>query len=144
MLPTCIFSIAFNTISRSDIAKIVGDRAKNPLRMAKWAYDAPSLLVTHDGRRFVSSEGVRQGDPSAALFFSLGAQPFLRELKARLGDDSVVVAYLDDVYVLSKRRDIIDLTRTAISTVKSTMKLNESKCWVKEVTACKQDGIHAL
>jgi hypothetical protein len=46
-------------------------------------------------------QGVRQGDPFGPLFFSAAYRPVLERLRDQLGDRAVVVAYLDDTYLLS-------------------------------------------
>lgn len=91
--------------------------------MAKWAYDTLLSSSPITGKRFVSSDVVKQGEPSVA-FFSLSPQLYIQEkLKARLEE---VVAYLGNCYTLFKRSDIVDLARADNSAVKSIMQLDES------------------
>jgi hypothetical protein len=48
-----------------------------------------------------SSQGVRQGDPFGPLFFSVAIRRTLDDLMRYLGPDRLLLAYLDDIYVLS-------------------------------------------
>ena len=73
-------SNAFNNIGRRAIATAVAKYAPTFYRAAKWAYNQPSILVTHNGATLASAEGVRQGDPIAPLLFSLGIHPTLELL----------------------------------------------------------------
>lgn len=84
-------------------------------RTARWAYKQATPLVAMAQKRragaasgqvpalaFQSSEGVRQGDPLAPILFSLGMRGFLEALQDCLGPEHLVMAYLDDVVILSK------------------------------------------
>jgi len=91
---------AYNRIGRATIASAVAKYALTRYRAAKWAYNQPSLLVTHSGHTLASAEGVRQGDPLAALLFSLAIRPMLEKLQVVL-PKATIIAYLDDIYILN-------------------------------------------
>ena len=94
-------SNAFNSISRRSISAAVATYAPTLYRATRWAYNQPSLLITSTGATLASSEGVRQGDPLAPLLFSLAIRPTLEHLQQTL-PRATIIAYLDDIYILSK------------------------------------------
>ena len=101
---------AFNSISRMAVASSVARWAPQHYRMAAWAYNEPSILVTPGGTTLASTTGLRQGDPAGPLFFSLAFRPTIEALQARL-PHAEFMAYLDDLYILSSRTmDVVDLT----------------------------------
>jgi hypothetical protein len=119
-------SNAFNTIGRTAIATAVAKYAPTFYRAAKWAYNKPSILVTLNGQILASAEGVRQGDPLGPLLFSLALRPTLEHLQDTL-PTSNLVAYLDDIYVLSKDKDVNILEKAASSFQGTLVKLNLQK-----------------
>jgi len=60
-----------------------------------------------------SATGVRQGDPLGPLLLSLAIRPLLDRLSTFLGTDHLVLAYLDDVYVLSPTQDLASASEFA-------------------------------
>jgi hypothetical protein len=82
------------------IASSVARYAPTLYKIAAWAYNQPSLLVTLNQEGLASVEGARQGDPLAPLFFSLAIRPTLEALQKAL-PNAVIIAYLDDIYILN-------------------------------------------
>ena len=135
-------SNAFNTLGRRSIATAVAKYAPVFYRATKWAYDLPSLLVTSSGETLASAEGVRQGDPLAALLFSLGLRPTLEHLQHLL-PKATIIAYLDDIYVLNRGKE--DLLATAARALKdSPVNLNQSKSRQYSVLELQATGFKAL
>ncbi|KAL5630224.1 hypothetical protein BROUX41_000096 [Berkeleyomyces rouxiae] len=52
------FSNAVNTVSRKAMAEAVRRFRPDLVSMARWAYDEPSLLITVESNRLVSTEGI--------------------------------------------------------------------------------------
>ena len=135
-------SNAFNSVGRTAIATAVAKYAPTFYRTAKWAYNQPSILVTHDGAILASAEGVRQGDPLGPLLFSLALRPTLEHLQRAL-PTATLVAYLDDIYILGK--DNTNLIRTAATAFKGTpIKLNPTKSFEKDISTLQKDGLTTL
>jgi len=99
------FSNAFNTVDRRELAAGLRNFAPALYRAGRWIYGSPAQLAVTgaDGAVDVleSSQGVRQGDPFGPLFFSVAVRRTLDDLVRYLGPDRLLLAYLDDVYVLS-------------------------------------------
>jgi hypothetical protein len=106
---------AFNSLGRSLLASAIASYAPSLYRLAKWAYNDPSILATRSGL-LVSSSGVRQGDPLGPLFFSLAIRPFLEDLAKKLPSGSTIISYIDDIYILSNSEDssILDIAEETL------------------------------
>src|SRR6185437_14305045 len=99
---------AFNSRPRSDIARSVfdqtlRDRVGHMWRMFHWAYSSTSALLYYgiDGRlisTLQSAEGVRQGDPLAALSFALSVHSLFVNALRDTGAKGVAV--LDDLSII--------------------------------------------
>ncbi|RKK77996.1 hypothetical protein BFJ70_g17196 [Fusarium oxysporum] len=132
---------AFNSGDRPSIASSVSTFAPTFYRAATWAYNSPSLLVLADGSSIASSKGVRQGDPLGPLLFSLSFRPTLEELARRL-PGATLVAYLDDLYILSKDQGALDIAGEVLK--KSPYQLNLGKSMEIAIKDLKDQGLKAL
>ena len=132
---------AFNSGARPSIASSVASFAPTFYRAATWAYNNPSLLVLPDGSTIASSKGVRQGDPIGPLLFSLSFRPTLEELARKL-PGATLVAYLDDLYILSKDQGSLDIAREVLE--KSPYKLNLAKSKEIAIKDLKDHGLKTL
>jgi len=151
-LTTLDFTNAFNTAERVDIAASLRNYCPSLYRTAKWAYNAASDLVL--GQHILqSATGVRQGDPLGPLLLSLAIRPLLDRLSTFLGTDHLVLAYLDDVYVLSPAQELASaqgLTSTLekiysfFDSSPSSLKLNRTKCTGKTLSDIKEHGCNIL
>jgi hypothetical protein len=137
------FSNAFNTADRLDIAASLRAHAPGTYRLAKWAYNGSTDLLIGD-HALKSAQGVRQGDPLGPLLFSLAIRPLLRRLMVHLGDDRLVLAYLDDVYILSKDDTALADTYTFFEQEQTSLKLNKRKCASVSLGDIKRDGFKLL
>ena len=93
---------AFNSMSRSTMLEQLFERVPSLGPYAAYAYGLPSKLYV-DGAPagsapLVSSDGMRQGDPSAPLMFALALQPVLEVASGAHRDCSTVV-YVDDICI---------------------------------------------
>ena len=142
------FKNAFNTLDRGDLAKAVKRFSPGLWKMAKWAYDESSQLVLsgQGGERHVlkSSQGVRQGDPLGPLLFSIGIRKTLEDLAVYLGPETVVLSYLDDVYILSKSRGTFQDVVTFFSDSRLSLQLNVTKSFSTSVAEIKDTGLAML
>jgi Reverse transcriptase (RNA-dependent DNA polymerase) len=135
-------SNAFNSISRVSIAAAVSKYAPTLYRATRWAYNNPSILVTQEGTILASAEGARQGDPLAPLLFSLAIRPTLEHLQQKL-PQATIVAYLDDIYILSKE-DIDLLSLVAQELEDSPVTLNKQKSKDQPISLLQQQGLATL
>ena len=150
---TCLdFSNAYNTLSRNAIASVVYDRYPQFARLARWAYRGPAPLIVDgisEGQyraiELESREGVRQGDPLAPLLFSAGMRPFLGRLQDALGPGHLVLAYLDDVIVLSEREtDVVGVADRAAVDSATGLRLNVNKSKTYSMDMVERSGLRLL
>lgn len=142
------FSNAFNSLDRESMAASIKTHAPGLYRMAKWAYNKPSHLVLggngDDTAKILSAQGVRQGDPLGPLFFSIGVRPILEQLDRSLGPDCSVLAYLDDIYVLSNSENTLDRITRFFERSRASLELNSSKSFITSVSEVKLRGLKML
>ena len=91
-----------------------------------------------------SARGVRQGDPLGPLWFSLGVQPVIEALLAQLGPHRKVLAYLDDIFILSTNNGALQDAKTVIKGWSSTIRLNPTKCRTISLADIKENGFEML
>ena len=101
---------AFNSIRRDFIYIAIKNQAPELLKPFIWAYRKRSKLFINGKHQLDSSSGVKQGDPLAPLYFSLGYSLIIKELENQLRNSGVtetmpVMSYLDDTYIFSKPED---------------------------------------
>lgn len=142
------FRNAFNTLQRKMIVSGLAKHAPTIYRCAKWAYNDPTPLVVPgappSSRPLVSSEGVRQGDPLGPFLFSVAYRPIIERLQESLGSDCIVVAYLDDTYILSRFEDPMPKVTEFFSRPDSSLELNLSKCKTLGMEEIRKDGFALL
>lgn len=125
------FKNAFNALSRPALFAALRRYAPSLLRLAQWSLNTPSSLLVkaEDGTfEMESAEGVRQGDPMGPLFFSIGIRAVVEELQALLGPRFLVIAYLDDIFILSPDDSVKDITLKFFADPSRPISLNSSKC----------------
>jgi hypothetical protein len=122
---------AFNTLPRSTLASALSKYAPSLSRVAAWAHNVSLPLLYHSPENthtIESAEGVRQGDPMSSLFFSIAIRDTVDLLQDFLGSDYLVMAYLDDVFVLGNSSDGLDLCLDFFSHDDAPLTLNSRKC----------------
>jgi hypothetical protein len=62
------------------------------------------------------------------LMFSLGIRSLLRDLASTLGPDRLILAYLDDVYIISPDDLSLEQTLTFFDVRQPSIRLNPAKC----------------
>jgi hypothetical protein len=138
---------AFNTLRRHLLAKAVQKRSPALARLAAWAHNNPSQLLLHDtnGTTILSSEeGVRQGDPMSTLWFSLAIRDTVEGLRDMLGPTYLVLAYLDDIFILAPNGDrLIDIL-AHFDTQQCPVRLNPAKCKTYDLSKVDSEPIKVL
>ncbi len=90
------------------------------------------------------SKAFRQGDPLVPLLFSLGIRQLLDDLQTFLGPDHIIMAYLDDVYVLGPGPDILATVNDFFSSQTTGLALNLAKCSVHSLDYGWTNGLEIL
>jgi hypothetical protein len=135
------FSNAFNTVDRRDIAEGLRQYAPILYRAGRWAYSCTSSLVlsSPEGRHIITSaQGVRQGDPMRPLMFSLGIRSLLRD------PDRLILAYLDDIYILSPDDKALEETLAFFDERQPSIRLNPTKCKSLALEDIRTNGLRML
>ncbi|GFZ44313.1 hypothetical protein JCM24511_02035 [Saitozyma sp. JCM 24511] len=101
------FSNAFNTVNRRDIAEGLRQYAPVLYRAGRWAYGCTSSLVL--------------SSPDDTL------SP-LQDLASTLGPDRLILAYLDDIYILSPDDKALEQTLAFFDERQPSIRLNPAKC----------------
>lgn len=140
------FSNAFNAICRRIMARAIQQHCPELYRLAKWLYNRPTDLMvgSRPDRQLHSSQGVRQGDIFGPIFFSIAIRPLLDELQAVLGPKHHIVAYLDDITIVSEEEDALPLVRAFFEERDTSLGLNTSKSRSFELESVRQEGLQVL
>ena len=143
------FKNAFNTLDRRDIAQGLHQHAPSLYRAGRWAYGKPADLVMVSSTSSLtptisSAQGVRQGDPLGPLLFSLGIRQLLDDLVTTLGPHRLVLAYLDDIYILSPDADALFDVHTFFASRQSSIQLNMAKSKIVALEDVKESGLEML
>ena len=140
------FKNAFNCLPRTVLAGAIRQHSRSLYRPCKWAYGKTTPLVIANGDAVYtidSSEGVRQGDPLGPLLFSLGIRQTLSLLQDFLGERGQVLAYLDDVFVVTKG-DLLGDIKEFLRYLKGEFELNGNKCSSVHLDIIKRNGLELL
>jgi len=144
------FFNAFNETCRITTANAIKRFSPALFRAADWAYNDATPLYVRSSDNTVhviwSAQGVRQGDPFAAAFFSVAFRQFLDDLQEHLGPDHTIIAYLDDVYILGPNESILDKVISFASQPEhhAPAALNRDKCHVTSLAAISDNGLEML
>lgn len=136
---------AFNSLQRHSLAEAVRKHAPQLQRVAAWAHNfSAPLLVRHGDEisTILSSEGVRQGDPMSTLWFSLAIRDTVNGLQDMLGPDHLVLAYLDDIFILAPSPDSLPTVLGHFTN--SPVQLNPAKCKTYDLRRLDDQPIHVL
>ena len=138
---------AFNSMNRKRIGIGVRKYAPQLLNTLRWLLGRPSRMVLRDGdqvRYLECSEGVEQGGVLSPLFFSVGFRDFLEGLQRYLGSSHIVVAYLDDFFVLGPDENINQRVLAYITAFGAPITINETKSKVYSTEYIWEHGIKVL
>lgn len=148
-LPCAIQTIdiknAYNTIRRSAIGNAVANRLPVLARWLRWAYAAPSPLLTADGSTIhMCGTGVKQGDPLASVLFCLGIQSALDTIRQRF-PRCVILADMDDITVLGPAEEMPALVNAfELDVANIGLSLNRAKCHQMNLDTTEQGALEGL
>jgi hypothetical protein len=137
---------AFNSISRSYVASGIANHAPSFFKLARWAYNDPTILATRTGL-LASTMGVRQGDPLGPLFFSLAIRPLLKDLGDRLAEiGATIISYIDDIYILSKGESsqILDIAEEVLASYDLVLNRKKSSTTPISTIRTSDEGLQVL
>ena len=122
---------AFNSVSRDSILSQVMKVFPEIYHHVRQMYDSPSTLIYVKGKDIVklqSEEGVHQGDPLGPVLFSIALQPIIASVQDR-HQDTTMLAYLDDVYVVGLPESSISVFDDVKGSLKDVgLTIRDEKC----------------
>ena len=121
----CIVSLdiqsAFQTVSRASIAHCLQDHPIVALAFRAWYPENTTVahrlqLADHTFAVVTANQGVDQGCPLASYAYTKGGEAHQDDLEAdlkQLHSHNQIHAYLDDTYIICRRRDVQEAIRLA-------------------------------
>jgi hypothetical protein len=73
-----------------------------------------------------SAQVVRQGDPLGPLMFSHGIRALLDDLSTTLGPHRLILAYLEDIYILSNDPNALEDVQAFFSALSANLPSNST------------------
>jgi len=137
---------AYNSLKQKYMSEQIHKFAPEFFKLAKWAYNAPATMIIADNithTAICNSEGVRQGGPESGLFFSIGIRPIVEGLQETCGREGKVVSYLDNIYIVSTNRNVMDTAKHFCRSLEEEtgFVLNEGKCKLIDLRAVKAGSV---
>jgi hypothetical protein len=78
------------------------------------------------------------------LIFSPGIRSLLRDLASTLGPGRLILAYLDDIYILSPDDQALEQTLAFFDERQPSIRLNPAKCKMHALENIRTDGLRML
>jgi hypothetical protein len=133
----------------AEIASGLRRFAPSLYRAGRWAYGTPSNILlasreTGTTYSLSSAQGVRQGDPLGPLMFSLGIWALLADLSTTLGPHRLILAYLDDIYILSNDPNALEDGQAFFSARQPPIQLNMAKSKRMTLQKARETGLQLL
>ena len=143
---------AYDTISRSamfqGLSKIEGGQSALPF--VSMFYGSPSQYLWEDERGVTHTvhqgEGGEQGDAMMPLLYSLGQHRALQKVQAALQEDEVLLAFLDDTYIVlsHERTATVFATLQGALMIETGIHLNPGKTKIWNAAGVKPAGCDVL
>ncbi len=154
-ITTLDFANAFGSISRTSIFDALRRHAPGMIPLAREKLGTPTTLLMGQGSsasKVEVTQGVLQGDPSSPFLFSAGMRPVLEALQekldAQLNGPVLILAYLDDVVILSNDVNTLSRTRRFFNdnffALEAKLRLNVGKCKQTSIEEVRRDGLEIL
>ena len=141
-------SNAYNTLSQDAIRRGLLKFAPVLIAIFDGAYaklKVKLVLTSTDGPVVIdATEGVRQGCPYSALFYSIGVREDLEAIANALGPEHIFVSFIDDNFAIGPHEHAHQIVEETLRSRGSSIVFNPRKCKTTSLDDIRRDGIEIM
>ena len=149
---------AFNSVHRTLLNSAVNRYCPSIWRLVRWIYNQPSQMVIYNNNNSGSAptilhakNGVKQGCPLSPLLYSICIRDIFTALETfvkNLDPNAIIMAYLDDIAILSKDPQTLAKVTSFLNTEEIIdrigLRLNVEKCSNSSFSSLSLGGVKLL